>query len=163
MRSDRNHRPDIGPKSSNSHLDPELAALSGKPGLALEIRMKSLGNPHVSFGVLIVLKNRDEGASHRKARAIQGMDESRLALRFGSVTDIRAPSLKIFAVGAGRNFAIGVLRGQPDLEVVSFCGTESHVPRAKKHHSVGELQELEDFLSVSDHRLQLVVRPLRFD
>src|SRR5262249_15679908 len=68
--------------------------------------------------LLVLLEDRDEGATDRERRAVQRVDEARLRLGLGAVADLRAACLKVTVVRAARDLTVEALTGQPHLEVV---------------------------------------------
>src|SRR5690606_9837151 len=97
---------------------------------AAHIGAKSLRNCDAAVGVLIVLHHRDQRAADGDAGAVQRMDEAG-PLPFGrTIASLHAPRLEIAADRTGRNLAIGVLAGQPDLDVVGLLRAEAHVAGA---------------------------------
>ena len=60
----------------------------------------------------------------------------------GTVADVGAAGLEGLEVGAGGDFAVEVLAGEPDFEVVGFGGGEAHVAGAEEHAAVGEAEAL---------------------
>ena len=75
----------------------------------------------------------------------------------GSVADVGAAGLEGLEVGAGADFAVGLLAGEPDFEVVGFGGGEAHVAGAEEHAAVGQAEEFEDALGVAGEALVLGV------
>ena len=75
---------------------------------------------------------------------------------------LHAAGLEIAAVGAGRNFAIGVLRGQPDFQVKCLGGTKAHVATAQQHAAVRQAQFLQHSLCAKGHALVFGVGFLGF-
>ena len=77
------------------------------------------GNSQGTVGFLIIFEDGDEGAADRQPGAVDGMDEFRLGAFFAAKTDTSTPRLKVTKIGAGGNFAIGLLAGEPDFEIES--------------------------------------------
>src|SRR5206468_4771252 len=72
--------------------------------------------------------------------------------------------LKIFEVGAARNFQIRpAIAGsrRPNFEVVGFGRTKSQITGAKLDHAVMEPEHLQNFFRVRDQGLQFFVRLFR--
>ncbi|CAM2158458.1 hypothetical protein PT2222_40321 [Paraburkholderia tropica] len=115
-----------------------------------------------AIGFLIVLQHRDQRAAHREARTIERVHEFRLALRV-AIARLHAARLERFRVRAARNFAIRVLRRQPDFEVVRLGRRETHVARAQRDHAIRQAKLLQDGFRVHDHLLQRVIRRFRRD
>ena len=67
----------------------------------------------------------------------------------GAVAGVHAPRLEIAAHRAGRDLAIGVLAGQPDLDVVGLLRGEAHVAGAQHHGAVGEPEALQHLLGAA--------------
>ena len=78
-----------------------------------------------------------------------------------SISERHASGLEVAAVGDGGYLAVGLLAGQPDLEVVADARREADVAAAEEHAAVGQLQGLEQRLGVSHHGLVLLARALR--
>src|SRR3546814_5310024 len=76
--------------------------------------------------LLVVLQDRYEGAPDREARAVQGVDEACPLLAGLAEPRLHAPGLKLAAIGAARNLAIGALPRQPDLDVEGLLRGEAH-------------------------------------
>ncbi len=74
---------------------------------------------------------------------------------------IGAAGLEGFEVGAGGDFAVEVLAGEPDFEVVGFGGGEAHVAGAEEHAAVGEVEGFEDGFGVAGEGFVLVLRSPR--
>ena len=75
----------------------------------------------------------------------------------GAEADVGAAGLEGFEVGAGGDFAVELLAGEPDLEVVGLGGGEAHVAGAEQHAAVGQAEEFEDALGVAGEALVLGV------
>src|SRR6185312_17358323 len=73
---------------------------------------------------------------------------------------IHPARLEVAAIGAARNLAIGLLPGQPDLDVVGLARGEAHVAGAEKHDPVGEPEALQHGLGACRHALMLLARAL---
>ena len=86
------------------------------------------------------------------------MDEFGFRFSAGGLeTDVGAASLERFEVGAGGNFAIELLAGEPDFEVEGLGGGEAGVGGAEQDAAVGKLESFEDLLSVARQLLVLCV------
>src|SRR3984957_15283362 len=81
-----------------------------------QVRAQHLRDHHTAVLLLIVFNDRDPGAAHRQAAAVQRMGELRLALRtfesYGS-----AAGLEGFEIRAGGDFLVAVLARQPDFDI----------------------------------------------
>src|SRR5215472_3810255 len=71
---------------------------------------------------------------------------------------IHAPRLEVAALRAARNLAIGVLAREPYLDVVSLARRKAHVPGAKQHHAIRQIEPLEDLFGAGGHPLMLFMR-----
>src|SRR5690242_16902079 len=91
------------------------------------------------------------------------MDRARLVAGSGPVADLRAPRLEILEVRARRDLPVGVLPGQPDLEVVGLRRVEPEVAGAQRDDTIMKAEPLEDALGVAAQRLELVVAVLGRD
>mgnify|MGYP002137765444 CR=1 FL=1 len=70
-------------------------------------------------------------------------------------TGLHTAGLEGTEVGAGRNLAVGVLRRQPDFQIVGLGGGETHVAGAQHDATIGQFQRFEDGFGVAG---QLFVR-----
>src|SRR5690349_1927498 len=86
-----------------------------------------------AVGALIVLQHGNQGAADRKAGAVQGMDEAHALPFLRPEARLHAPRLELAAIGAARYLAIGVLPGQPDLEIIGLARGEAHIARTEQH------------------------------
>src|SRR3569623_554845 len=136
------------------------------PGLANVGDPAHVGLQHGRHGdaavvLLVVLHHRHQGAPHRQARAVERVYEARALLAGLAAARIHAPGLEVAAVRAGRDFAIGVLRRQPDLQVVGLARREAHVAGAQQHDAIGQLQTLQHLLGAGHHAQVLGLGLLR--
>lgn len=104
--------------------------------------------------LLIVFEDGDEGAADGEAGSVEGVYEFGFFVALES--DVCAASLEVEAVGAGADFAVGVLPGEPHFEVVCFGGVEAGVAGAERHYAIGEFEFLEDGLRVGGHGFEFV-------
>ncbi len=79
---------------------------------------------------------------------------------FSPAAQAGAAGLEVLAVRAGGDLAVGVLSGQPDLEVVGLGRRETHVAGREADHAIGDLEPLEHAAGAGDHPLELVVARL---
>ena len=84
------------------------------------------------------------------------MGEIGLALS-GFLPDGGPPRLIRFIVGAGRNFFVVALSGQPDFNVVSLGGAGAHIARTENHRSVRQPKFLQNPFGVRGQLVQLFV------
>ena len=80
------------------------------------VRTKRFGNRHAAVSVLVVFEHGDERAADGEAGTVERVDVLGLAI-FILEASAHAAGLEGLAVGAGRNLAVGVLRGDPDFKV----------------------------------------------
>src|SRR5216683_1381035 len=111
--------------------------------------------------LLIILHDGDPRAADGEPGTVQGVNEVALAAGFLLEADAGAAGLKRFAVGAGRNFAEFVARGQPNFDVVCFGRSKPHVAGAKQHGAIVQSQFLKYGFRISCKRLVLLVAFLR--
>ena len=71
------------------------------------------------------------------------------------IARVHPPRLERPAIGAGRNFTIGVLAGQPDLDVIGLLRRKTHVAGAQRHHPMRQVELLEHLLRRIGHALML--------
>ena len=84
------------------------------------------------------------------------MDEPGLLVALGPVAGLHAPGLEIAADRTGGDLAIGVLAGQPDLDVVGLAGAEAHIAGAQDDGAERQTEALQHFLGAGGHALVLV-------
>ena len=72
-----------------------------------------------------------------------------------------APCLEIAADGAGGDLAIGLLAGQPGLDIVGLLRGKAHITRAQGHDAIGNVELSHHRLGAGEHALVLVARCLR--
>src|SRR5262245_55250541 len=82
-----------------------------------QVRPQGFRNHDRAVLLLIVLHDCDPGSSHCQSRAVQSMHKSRLLARAWPILYVGAAGLKSVEIAARRNFAIGVLSGQPHFDV----------------------------------------------
>ena len=83
------------------------------------------------------------------------------ALTCRPVADVGSPGLESVEVGAGGDFAVKLLAGEPDFEVEGLCGGESSVARAEQDAAVRQAECFENLFSVAGEPLVLAVGVLR--
>src|SRR6266705_513607 len=111
--------------------------------------------------LLIILHDSNPRAADSEAGTVQGVNEVVLATGFWLEADAGAAGLKRFTVGAGRNFAEFVARGQPNFDVVCFGRSKAHISSAEQHGAMVQSQFLKYGLRISCKRLVLYVAFLR--
>ncbi len=92
---------------------------------------------------MVVFEDGEVRAADGETGAVEGVDELGFFGAGGLVLDVGAAGLEGLEVGAGGDFAEGVLAGDPDFEVVGFGGGEAHVAGAEEHAAVGEAEGFE--------------------
>src|SRR5262245_22336364 len=80
---------------------------------AVHVGTQRRGNGDRAILLLEVLEDGNQGASHGKPRAVQGVDEARALLPRLAAARLHAPRLEFAAVRAARDLAIGALPRQP--------------------------------------------------
>src|ERR1035437_2276006 len=118
---------------------------------------EGVGDADGAVGLLIVFEDGEVGAADGEAAAVEGVDELGFFLAGGFEADVGAAGLEGLEVRAGRYFAVEILSGEPDLEVLGFGGREAHVGGAEEHAAVGQAEEFEDALGVAGETLVLLV------
>src|SRR3954468_17624524 len=76
-------------------------------------------------------------------------------------TCVHAAGLKIFTVGATRDFQVLVLSRSPDFNVVGFGAGESHIARAEEDDAIMKTKLLQNCFSMGDHLFQFIIAVLR--
>ena len=109
---------------------------------------------------LALLEDGHQGPARREARAVQGVDELGLGPARRAVADSRPPGLEVPKIAARGDLPVGVLGGEPDLQVVGLGGGEAEVPGAERYRPVVEPQELEHPLGVGGERFELLLARL---
>jgi hypothetical protein len=81
-----------------------------------------------------------------------------LAAARRTIAGVHAPGLEIATGGDRGDLAIGVLPGQPGLDVVGAPCAEAHVTHAQHDRAVGNAKTLKDALGAAEHAFLLFVR-----
>ena len=89
-----------------------------------------MGNEDRAIFLLIVFQNGDDRPTHGHAGTIERMRIGWFA-SLGSKANIGSSRLKRFEVTARRDFPIGLLRRDPDFEIIRFGCTESQIAAAQ--------------------------------
>ncbi len=79
------------------------------------------------------------------------MHQFRLAGGRVAPAGLHAAGLEITGVGARADLAVGVLRGQPDFQVVGLDGREAHVAGAQQHLAVRQAQLFQHHFRTAGH------------
>src|SRR6185295_15941215 len=119
------------------------------PCEASEVGAEGVGQEDGAVGLLVVLEDGDERPADGEARAVERVEEARLAAVRGAVAEVGAPGLEVGAVRAGGDLAVGVLAGEPDFEIVGLGCGEAHVAGREADAAVGEVELFEDALGVA--------------
>ncbi len=125
------------------------ALLTCDYGFAVHVWDEGLGNYDAAVGLLVIFEDGEPGAADGQAAAVERVDELGLARPSWAVADVGAAGLEGLEVGAGRDFAVEVLAGEPDFEVVGLGGGEAHVAGAEEHAAIGEAECFEDGFGVA--------------
>src|SRR5665213_2739621 len=112
-----------------------------------KVRAQSFGHNDAAVGLLVVFDDGKPGAADGESAAVESVDEvSFAAAGFGLN---RCPAgLVSLEVGAGRDFLVAVLAGEPDFYVVGLCGRGAHVTGAEDHGAVSEAETLQNVFGV---------------
>ena len=78
---------------------------------------------------------------------MQGLGPARVGIAPARAHPARLKRLEIAARG---DFAVTLLPGQPDLDIVGLCGGRARISGTKRNHPVGEPETLKDDLGVAD-------------
>lgn len=113
--------------------------------------MQHGGQIHRSIGLLAIFQNRDQAAANSEAGAVERMHEFGFAPGCRAETGIHAAGLKIATDGNRADLAVGVLAGQPDLQIMGFCGAKAHIAGAKHHSAIGKPQFFKDIFGAAGH------------
>src|SRR6185437_13686098 len=125
------------------------------------IGLQRIGHGDRAVVLLVVLQHGDEGAADGKPGPVERMDKARALAFFRAEACANPPGLKLAAIRAARDLAIGVLPRQPDLDVVGLARGESHIARAEQHHAIGEPETLQHLFRTNRHPLVLLHRAVR--
>ena len=105
--------------------------------------------------MLVVFHNGHKGTSGGQAGAGEGVDELGFAAARGAEADIGPAGLEVRAVGAGGDFPVGVLAGEPDFKVIGFGGAKAHVACTQGNGAVGQFQAFQQHFRTAAHGFQL--------
>src|SRR5689334_3098551 len=89
---------------------------------ASHIRPQGFGNDDGPVLLLVVLENRDERTADGQAGAVERVHVLHFAGAVRPKLDAGPARLETLRIAAGRNLAIGVLTGQPHLDVIGLRG-----------------------------------------
>mmetsp|Transcript_1075 Transcript_1075/g.1642 ORF Transcript_1075/g.1642 Transcript_1075/m.1642 type:complete len:501 (-) Transcript_1075:722-2224(-) len=122
-------------------------------GDAPHVGAQHLRHRDAAIGVLVVLQHGHQRAAHGQAGAVQRVHQFVLAQ---GVLEARlhAAGLEGAHVRAGADLAVGVLRRQPDLQVIGLDRAKAHVARAQQHRAVRQAELLQDGLGVAGHLVE---------
>src|SRR5262247_1917912 len=104
----------------------DVRRLSGALSIGLDhldaahIGHQRLGQRHGPIGLLVVLQDGDHCPADSEAGAVQRMHEARALLAGLAHARLHPPGLELAAVGTAGDLSIGLLAGQPHLDVVGL-------------------------------------------
>src|SRR5262245_18347123 len=104
-----------------------LSAIRANDLAAVHIGAKDVGYHDHSVGLLIVLEHCDQGSPDGEARAMEGVNIAQRPAAARAVARLHPTRLEVAADRAARDFAISILAGQPDLEIIGQAGAEPHI------------------------------------
>lgn len=112
--------------------------------IAAHVRSQDFRDHDTAVCLLIVFKNSGHRTSNSKAGPIEGVDKLRFGFAVTAEPNIGTTRLEIYTVGAGRDFTVLVLCGEPDFDVIAFGGREPKVTRAEANHMVWQSKGLKN-------------------
>ena len=130
--------------------------------LAAHVGAKHLGNRHRAVGIEVLLEERDDEARQSDARAVQRVDELRLAVGILEAA-VEAARLIVGEAAARADFKPLLFARSPKLEVVALRCREAHVARRKHDHAEREAEPRKHLFGFLDERLKLLERDGRMD
>ena len=89
-------------------------------GFAVHVWDEGLRDFDASVGLLVVFEDREIGSAYGQAAAVEGVEVLGLAGSSWAISYVGSAGLEGLEVGAGADFAIEVLAGEPDFEVVGL-------------------------------------------
>src|ERR1044071_8344505 len=125
--------------------------------LTAHVRPQGFGDTDGAVGLLVVLQDGEPCAADREPRPVERVDVFGLRAARAPEAYLRAPRLIRLEVRARRDFAERVLRGQPDLYVVSLRRHVAHVASRERDDAVMKAELLQDGLGVARQCFQLLV------
>ena len=105
----------------------------------------------------MLLKERDDEARKRNARAVKRMDELRLAVGVFEAA-VEAARLVVGEARARADLKPLLLAGSPELQVVALRGGEAHVAGREHDHAERKAEPRKDFFRFLHERLELLER-----
>src|SRR2546425_5008866 len=114
-----------------------------------------------AIGLRPCFQDRPPRASSGAPAPVDPRPQPRLVAWRGAEPDLRPPRLEVAERRARADLAVGVLAGQPHLEVVRLLGTYPQVRRAEGHDAMVQSEPLQWRLRVANQLLQGRVRVLR--
>ena len=83
------------------------------------------------------------------------MDKLGLSAACGAEPRVHTAGLEVATNRARADFAISILPGQPDFDVMGATGAKPHIPDTKRHGAIGQLQTLQNSLGTFGHAVKL--------
>src|SRR5712691_3976863 len=139
------------------HLASSMCRLAIVPNhfLTAHVGLQRLGDRNRAVMALEVLDDRDHRAADREGGAVEGMHRARALASRRPIARLHPLGLERTAIRAARDLTIGVLAGEPDLDVVGLARGEPHVAGRQEHDAVGEAEPLQHLFGALGHALVL--------
>src|SRR5919107_282177 len=128
--------------------------------LRAHVRPERFGDEDGAVLLLVVLKDREPRAADGEAGAVERVDVLGLRAARPAEAYLRAARLVRLEVRARRDFAEGVLRGQPHLQVVGLRRRAAHVAGRERDDAVVQPELLQNPLGVARQPFEFLVRVL---
>src|SRR3989304_6904960 len=125
---------DTSKRCSHYHPSSSILPLFAYPLHPSHIGPQGLRDDHAAVLLLVVFQDRKEGSANGQSRSVQGMNIFGLFTALGPKPDIPSTGLKGLKIATGGNLFVGVLTGQPYLDVVCLGRRKPRVARAEDHH-----------------------------
>src|ERR1035441_2667036 len=116
----------------------------------IEIGAERLGDYHGAILLLEVFDDGDPGAADGERAAVEGVGV--LGLLTSAHANAGAAGLEGFVVGAGGDFLVGVLAGEPDFDVVGFGVGEAEIAGGEDHGAERQAEAAEDVFGIGGER-----------
>src|SRR6185436_17780244 len=146
-----------GPASRSARGDARARSRRRDAFEAPHVRAQGRREQHRAVRLLAVLEHGDERAADGEARAVERVQQRRLAASIWTmraVAQVGAARLEVLAVAARGDLAIRVLPRQPHLDVVGLRRGEAEVAGRERHHAVGQPEHLQHAFGVAGELLE---------
>jgi len=109
--------------------------------------LQNLRHRHRAVGLLIIFHQSGDDSRRGNGRVVERVSEAEFACLV-TIADVQTTRLKIVKVRSGVGLAIGLLRRQPNFQIIFFHLTQTEVGTAIENHAVRQTERLEQAFGV---------------